>query len=237
MKKTLIAILLGLGVSFSLFAQRDGTDSVRVAVFGGSLSVNKESRAAKNIWRERLGVSVTDYGVGGAGFSSLQGHTLQQQVNELSGDYDLYILWASTNDFTHSRECGCWSDYTSSDGFDESKLATQCGGINYCIKTILEKNPRARIVFFTSLRFFSRPSGSNPFSEAANDTGKTFSDYVKAQKECCEHYAIPVLDQFNLQGVNEFNYSEYYKPDKLHMTEDGYRLIGVQQAAFLSQFL
>lgn len=237
MKRIVTTIALICALSSGLYAQRAGTDSVRIAVFGGSLSVNKESQAAKKIWKERLGVSVTDYGVGGAGFSSLQGHTMQQQVNEITGDYDIYVLWASTNDFTHSRECGSWSDYTSRDGFDPSRLVTQCGGINYCIKTILEKNPRARIVFFTSLRFFSKPSGSDPFSEATNELSLTFADYVKAQKACCEHYAIPVFDQFNLQGVNEFNYLEYYRPDKLHMTEDGYRFIGIQQAAFLSQFL
>ena len=43
-----------------------------------------------------------------------------------------------------------------------------------------------------------------------------------------------MLDQFNLQGINEFNMAEYYKGDKLHMNEDGYRKIGPVQAAFLA---
>lgn len=239
MKKMFLCIAVAV-MSIPSFGQdlkENAPDSVSIAVFGGSLSVLKESKAAKNIWKERLGVSVTDYGVGGAGFSSLQGHSLQQQVDEASADHDIYILWASTNDFNRSRECGTWSDYTVRDAFDTTRLVTQCGGINYCIKTILEKNPEARILFFTSLRFFSKPSGSDPFSDATNASGKTFADYVKAQKECCEHYGIPVFDQFNVQGINEFNYSRYYRPDRLHMTEDGYRFIGVQQAAFIAQFL
>jgi hypothetical protein len=53
-----------------------------VAVFGGSVSVIPASETAKDIWRERLGMSVTTYGVSGAGFSSLQGKSLQQQVDE-----------------------------------------------------------------------------------------------------------------------------------------------------------
>ncbi|MBQ2193897.1 MAG: alpha/beta fold hydrolase [Bacteroidales bacterium] len=205
----------------------------RIAVFGGSLSVNPESDAAKQIWADQLGAEVVTYGVGGAGFSLDQGYSLQKQV-DTAGIYDVYVLWASTNDFTNNRECGSWSDYTALDGYDESKRHTQCGGINYCIRRLLEKNPRAEIYFFTSLRFFGSDSGHNPFSTVPNKAGKTFAEYVEAQKACCAYYGIPVLDQFNLQGINEFNVKYHYKDDRLHMTEEGYLRIGPVQAAFLS---
>lgn len=204
-----------------------------IAVFGGSLSVNRESDAAKQIWANLLNATVVTYGVGGAGFAREQGYTLQRQVEE-AGVYDIYVLWASTNDYNNNRECGSWQDYTEKDGFDESKRSTQCGGINYCIKTLLEKNPKAEIYFFTSLRFFGRDAGNNPFSTEPNKTGKTFADYVDGQKACCAFYGIPVLDQFNLQGINRFNAGIYYMPDLLHMNEDGYRKIGPVQAAFLA---
>lgn len=204
-----------------------------IAVFGGSLSVNKESDAAKQMWADMLGATVDTYGVGGAGFSNLQGFTLQKQV-DLAGVYDIYILWASTNDFVNSRECGNWKDYTEADGFDESKLSTQCGGINYCIRKLMEKNPRAEIYFFTGFRFFSREAGHNPFTEEANATGLNFSAYVQAQKDCCAHYGISVLDQFNIQGINEFNCDLFYMPDKLHLTEEGYRRLAPMQIDFLA---
>ena len=205
----------------------------RIAVFGGSLSVNAESDVAKQMWSDLLGAEVVTYGVGGAGFSSEQGCTLQWQV-DTAGVFDVYVLWASTNDYTNSRECGSCTDYTAYDNYDESKLTTQCGGINYCIKTLLEKNPDAEIYFFTSLRFFGQDAGHNPFSTEPNRTGKTFAEYIQGQKDCCAYYGIPVLDQFNLQGINEFNMSKYYKNDKLHMNEEGYRKIGPVQAAFLA---
>jgi len=204
-----------------------------IAVFGGSLSVFPESNAAKQLWADFLNAEVTSYGVGGAGFSCRQGHSMQRQVDS-AGVHDIYILWASTNDYTKNRECGSWTDYTEKDGFDQGKLETQCGGINYCIKTILEKNPSAEIYFFTSLRFFSREAGHNPFSKEANKTGKSFAEYIQAQKDCCAYYGIPVLDQFNLQGINEFNFQQYYKKDKLHMNEAGYRKIAPAQVDFLA---
>ena len=204
-----------------------------IAVFGGSLSVNPESDAAKQCWADLLNAEVTTYGVGGAGFSSRQGYSLQKQVEE-AGVYDVYVLWASTNDYTNNRECGTWKDYTALDGYDKRKLATQCGGINYCIKTLLEKNPDAEIYFFTSLRFFGADAGNNPFSTQPNQTGKTFADYVDAQKACCAYYGIPVLDQFNLQGINAFNADRFYLEDKLHLSEAGYRRIAPVQAEFLA---
>lgn len=204
-----------------------------IAVFGGSLSVNAESDAAKQIWADMLGARVTTYGVGGAGFALDQGYSIQKQV-DTAGVHDIYILWASTNDFTNSRPCGTWSDYTAADNYSEEARMTQCGGINYCIKKIMEKNPRAEIYFFTSLRFYSQEAGYNPFSAETNETGKTFAEYIEAQRQCCLHYGVPLLDQFSLQGINIFNYKAFYKDDNLHMTEEGYRRIGPLQAQFLS---
>lgn len=98
----------------------------RIAVFGGSLSVNDESDAAKQIWADLLGAEVVTYGVGGAGFSREQGCSLQRQVDS-AGVYDIYILWASTNDYTNSRECGNWQDYTVFDGYDEARYEATWG--------------------------------------------------------------------------------------------------------------
>lgn len=204
-----------------------------IAVFGGSLSVNRESDEAKQIWADLLNCKVVTYGVGGAGFSKDQGYSLQRQV-DTAGVYDVYVLWASTNDFNGNRETGSWSDYTEYDGYDTSKLSTQCGGINYCIRVLREKNPRAEIYFFTPVRFFSRESGYNPYSADVNAIGKTFADYISAQKECCRLHGVPVLDQFSIQGVDIHNYELFYLDDKLHMNEIGYRHIAFAQAAFLA---
>ena len=198
--------------------------------------MNKESDAAKQIWADLLGADVVTYGVGGAGFSIDQGYSLQYQV-DTAGVYDVYVLWASTNDFNGGRECGTWQDYTEYDGYDSSRLVTQCGGINYCIKKLREKNPAAEIYFFTSLRFFRRDSGYNPFSKDVNKTGKSFAEYIDAQIQCCNYHGVPVLDQFRVQDVDIHNCGLFYLPDSLHMNQAGYRRIGPVQAAFLANGL
>ncbi len=133
-----------------------------VAVFGGSVCVIPESDSAKDMWKQYLGMTISNYGVGGAGFSSLQGKSLQQQVDS-AAMYDIYILWASTNDYTNQREVGLYTDYTEFDGYDREKLTSQAGGINYCIKRIYEINPDATIYFFTSSKAFNNRGGYDPF--------------------------------------------------------------------------
>ncbi len=197
-----------------------------VAVFGGSVSVIPVSDSAKNLWKKYLGMTVTNYGVGGAGFSSLQGKSLQQQVDE-AGVFDIYILWASTNDYTNHRAVGSYTDYTEFDGYDKNRLTTQAGGINYCIKKIYEINPHATIYFFTSSKAFNDRGGYDPFCKQG------MAEYVEMQKKVCALHGIPVLDQFYLGGYNIYNKDLYYH-DPIHMNAEGYKKIGELQVSFLA---
>jgi len=196
-----------------------------VAVFGGSVSVIPESDGAKSMWKEYLGMTIVNYGVSGAGFSSLQGKSLQQQVDE-AGVFDIYVLWASTNDYTNNREVGEYTDYTEFDGYDEKKLTTQAGGINYCIKKIYELNPNAILYFFTSSKAFKDRGGYDPFYNHG------MSQFVEMQKRVCGLHGIPVLDQFSIGGYNIYNKHLYYN-DPIHMNELGYKKLGELQVTFL----
>ena len=222
-------------LSGSLFAQsRAGASTFTqsfnygksVAVFGGSVSVIPASDSAKNMWKKYLGMTVTNYGVPGAGFSSLQGKSFQQQVDE-AGVFDIYILWASTNDYTNHRDVGSYTDYTEFDGYDKTKLTTQAGGINYCIKRIYEINPRANIYLFTSSKAFNDRGGYDPFDAHG------MIKYVEMQKKICALHGIPVLDQYALGGYNIYNEHLYYR-DPIHMNAAGYHKLGELQVPFLA---
>lgn len=204
-----------------------------VGVFGGSLSSLPQSEKAKDVWRKYLGMRVTTYGISGYGFSSQQG-SIQNQVDH-AAPKDIYILWASTNDYNGQRICGSPYDYSVKDAFNKEKLTTQCGGINYCIKKLREINPSAKIYLFTSLPFFSDESGYDRHSKKTNKTGYNFAYYVKMQKRCCRVNGIPYLDQFSSGFFDKNNSAVYYMKDRLHLNEEGNALIGIYQAFFLSE--
>ncbi len=236
MKKHLLywAVLLFV-IQVDLFAQM-GMDASAiksspnygksVAVFGGSVSVIPPSDSAKVQWERQLGMKITNYGVPGAGFSSLQGKSLQQQVDE-AGVFDIYVLWASTNDYTNKRAVGTYTDYTEFDNYDKTKLTTQAGGINYCIKKIYELNPEATIYFFTSSKAFNDRGAYDPFFAGG------IAEHVNMQKKVCELHGIPVLDQFTMGGYNIYNKDLYYR-DPIHMNVKGYKKLGELQVAFLA---
>lgn len=234
-KKIKYLVILFLVISGDAFSQ-SGSPSLSfkqsfnygksVAVFGGSVSVIPVSDSAKVLWKRYLGMTVTNFGVGGAGFSSLQGKSMQRQVDE-AGKFDIYILWASTNDYTNDRAIGNYTDYTEFDGYDKKKLTTQAGGINYCIKKIYEKNPQAVIYFFTSSKAFNNRGGYDPFYPGG------MNQYVKMQKKVCKLHGIPFLDQFSLDGFNIYNEHLYYH-DAIHMNASGYKRLGKLQVAFLA---
>ncbi len=236
MKKSMHSlIILLLLISDSAFSQTLADSSSfktsfnygkSVAVFGGSVSVIPASDSAKIFWKRYLGMKVTNFGVSGAGFSSLQGKSLQQQVNE-AGVFDIYVLWASTNDYTNHRAIGNYTDYTEFDNYDTSKLVTQAGGINYCIKKIYAINPQAIIYFFTSGKAFIDRGGYDPFFP------KGMNEYVEMQKKICELHGIPFLDQFFIGGYNVYNEKLYYH-DAIHMNALGYKKLGKLQLSFLA---
>lgn len=203
-----------------------------VAIFGGSLSVNKESQAAKLMWSRYLDMHITDYGHGGYGFSSLQG-SVQDQVNR-ARKHDIYILWASTNDYTNNREPGTPTDYTAADNFNTSTLETQCGGLNYCIKKLREINPKATIYVFGALPFWWNSGGYDPSSTEQNKTGHNFWYYVDLQRQVAQLQGVKFFNQFSLPVLSPGTKDRYYLQDNLHMNYNGYANVGVYQLYFLA---
>ena len=179
-----------------------------IGVFGGSISSLPESEIAKDIWRKELNLKVTTHGIGGAGFTISTKNNILQQIAE-APVYDIYILWASTND-TKGATVG---------NIGSMDLSTQNGAINKCISLIRERNGKAQIFFFISLPTF--------------DNNQKLASFVQGQKEICTYLKIPYLDQFNMFDVG--NCQNYYYEDRVHLRESGYAKIAPFQVKFLSE--
>ena len=212
-----------------------------IALFGGSFSVIPDSDVATDYWAEQLDAKITKYGVGGAGFSiktQWDGQNIQWQVDSACAPeapvYDTYILWASTNDFNQANTLsGDPWDYTEFDGFDEGKLETQCGGINYAIKKIREKAPKARILFMTSTKCFTSPGSGTNVNYQGPEGGMNL--FVAKQMLCCQAAGVPYLDQFTLPPFNESNFTEYTQADSLHLNARGYEALREAQVKFIRE--
>jgi lysophospholipase L1-like esterase len=184
-----------------------------VGVFGGSISCREESEIAKNMWRKELNIKVVTHGVGGAGFSNKTKNNISQQVLE-APVYDVYILWASTNDIRNA-DIG---------EIDSEDLSTQNGGIRECISLIREKKQDAQILFFGSLYLFD-----------SRESHDKLSLFIQGQKELCQHLSIPFLDQSDI--FDWYNYKDYFRKDNMHLTKEGYDKVAPVQIKFLKRYI
>jgi len=198
-----------------------------IGVLGGSYTITEESAIVKNSWCHYLNCSVTDYGKSGYGFSINQG-SIQDEADNCDVK-DIYVLWASTNDFNFNQPAGIPTDFTFRDNYSPNSRITQCGGINYCIKTLKEKNPNCLIVMISSSLFLQSEKGYN--MSVTNGTGKNLVYYVNAQWECCRINKVPflnLLDSINLTR-------EDFCIDCLHYNENGYNKLVIPSTLLIAQ--
>ena len=182
----------------------------QIAVFGGSFSVIPESDVTKKYWEEKLDCHVTNYGIGGAGFSITTGDDrwISLQIDRaLATDtkYDIFILWASTNDVARKVSVE-----------DQNRL------IGEAIDKLKSARPDAKILFFTSLPV--------PMLEHMQNIG----EYVRGQQMVCREKGIPCLNLFRESGINGYNAPDFFQGDKLHLNREGYNHIKELQARFIA---
>ena len=127
---------------------------------------------------------------------------------EIDRDVDYIFVFGGTNDFQYSVPVG-----TIADREDISFY----GAVFSLINKIRTRNPNAKLVFFTPL---------HRSAEVKSD-GFKLIDYVNAIRDVCELCAIPVVDLYKNSGFsNVVTEMEQYYADGLHLTQDGYNLLG-----------
>lgn len=188
------------------------TNGLSVRIFGGSVSRLCETFGGCDVMREMLGANILDDGKDGGGYcngttisggqATFASNSIPNQVDlaTASGQpkYDVYILWSSTND--NGQTVGSIYDYTYWDAYDVQKVTTQNGGMNYCIKKILEFSPTSRILVVGSMKAFSW--GARP------DT--SLKELHDGQKEVASLNSLPFFSLWDNSGVNYANKDEYF---------------------------
>ncbi len=207
-----------------------------IAYIGGSLVALKESNVAKALVYSFLGQpDIYTYARGGHGFSTANGSF--KDLVHACRPHDIYILWCSTNDYYMDIPQGEPTHYTEQDGFNPQHSSTQCGGMNYCIRYLKALNPNALIIGFTSLPFFGtnahRTEGYQENSPRKNKEGLNYFQYIQAQDAVFTQNCIPYLNQWDKNTFTPDNYIPYYAADGVHMSQNGYFIVGCNQLEFL----
>jgi len=206
-----------------------------IGIFGGSWSCSSWSWVEREILSSLLSSpSINTYGFGSRGYATHLGNDVQEQVIN-SEEKDIFLLMGTSNDWRDNLPLGTIYDYTVSDGFDDAKRSTFCGGINFCINFLRTHYPSSKIMFLGGHKFFDNPSGYIWDSRSFNKLRLRYSDYLIAERECAERQGVPYMDQFHEIPIDKDNYHTFFLSDYLHHNRNGYYLIGFYQAHFIAK--
>ena len=143
---------------------------------------------------------------------------------EMDADADIVVVFGGTNDFGHSD--------APFGTFDDRTPDTFCGATHTLARTLIERYPRAEIVFITPLHRLNEncPTGDNKPKPVG-----TLKEYVDAIRRILEYYSIPVLDLYAESGLQPAVpiIQELYMPDGLHPSDAGNAILARRIIQFL----
>lgn len=148
------------------------------------------------------------------------------RAESMDNDADIIVVFGGTNDYGNGQApLGTIEDTT---------IFTFYGAVKVLCENLIKKYPSATIVFITPLHRWNENGGLGTWKPDGVEQ-HPLCDYVKAVKEACECYSVPVLDLFSA-GSMPFNipeWSKIYSSDALHPNDKGHVLLAKKLGKFL----
>ena len=140
------------------------------------------------------------------------------RARDMDKEADAVVVFGGTNDFG--------SGQAPLGSLDNKDIHTFYGSLHALAENLIVDYMGKPIVFITPLH---RHNEESCYGTWKPDGVKQhpLKDYVRAVKEVCEYYSIPVLDLF-ASGELRGNTPEWYKefmPDGLHPNDKGHKII------------
>lgn len=178
-----------------------------------------------------------NYGKGGTKIARLPVITdnpFDQDFNlravDMNHDADAVVVFGGTNDFGHGT--------IPLGDIDSRDIHTFYGGLHTLCNFLINTYKDKPIIFMTPLHRLNEVLDHNNRLKEGNTNARPLIDFVRAVREVCEFYGIPVLDLYRdcaLYGQN-WAWCEKYMPDGLHPSDAGHELIANKLQKFLENF-
>ncbi len=195
----------------------------KIAFLGDSITQGVGASSAETayvgIFAKQSGAQVFNFGVSGTRIARQKNPSenptfdecFKDRAMKIPEDMDVIVVFGGTNDFGHGdARFGCFEDRDEYSFF---------GALHALLQMLIEKYPRAYIVYMTPMHRLSE-------GKTVNEIGlpcRPLKDYVAAIREVCAFYSIPILDLFSISGIQPAVpiMQEIYMPDGLHPSDEG----------------
>lgn len=164
-------------------------------------------------------ILVNNYGIYSTTIAKRTGrddHMCERYIN-MSDDADIITVLGGVNDCTLGVPLG---DINSSD------ITTFYGACNVLFKGLIEKYPTKGIGIMTPIR---------------KRNSALLENYVNAIKDVAKKYSLPVLDLYNMSGLNPdidlINDTLFNAKDGLHPNTEGYKIITPKIREFIKSLI
>ena len=140
---------------------------------------------------QQEGMRVFNYGVNGNTLAYVEGHSepMCRRYGEMEDGADYVVVLGGANDRRLNVPMG------EPDSMDDT---TFMGALNVLAQGLLEKYPKARILFMTNYNRKRKP----------NELGLRDIDYVDAMLLIAGRYSIPCFDNYRMSGLSFQNLSQ-----------------------------
>ncbi len=173
------------------------------------------------ILAKEYGFTARGYGISGTRFADQYNETspdldeneFSLRYTQMDDDADLVVVFGGTNDFGHGNAMlGHFTDRTRE---------TFYGACHVLMEGLINKYPKARIVFMTPLHRIEEDSTKGDGSK--KDGSAPLCVYVNIIKEVAAYYSLPVIDLWSISGIQPRVpvIREKYCPDGLHPNDAG----------------
>lgn len=148
------------------------------------------------------------------------------RAEEMDNDADVIVVFGGTNDYGNGQ--------APLGAIDDCHVFTFYGAVRVLCENLIKKYPTSAIIFITPMHRWNEYGGLGTWKPEGVEQ-RPLCDYVKAVKEACERYSVPVLDLFGAGGMpfNCHSWAREYSEDGLHPNDKGYELLADKLGKFL----
>lgn len=197
---------------------------------------------------QRLGMTFDNYGISGSSVTNISGRNpMCLRYDDLPSDADVITFMGGTNDVRNGAVLGTMADRGTDTFYGALHTIMQGLYTKYIGGAAAATGKKKKVIICTPIKLLDA-SKSSQTNTIAHNAGVLveWDAWIDAIKEVAAFYSFPVLDFYNLSGINphlnrtlkgtQDGYTGYYNPyitDGTHPTQEGAEMMADLLVGFL----